>query len=82
MAGTYKFVVHYYADSHQGGSQSSATTVELYSYNTLIGTFGPTTLQSTGHTWDVFTVEWPSLNVTTLGNMYQNSSSGGFCGFP
>lgn len=81
LAGTYKFVVHYYADSHNGGAQSSATTVELYSYNTLIGTFGPTTLQSTGHTWDVFTVEWPSLNVTTLGNLYQYSGSGGFCGF-
>jgi len=82
MAGTYTFIVHYFADSHEGFPQSSATTVELYSYNQLLATFGPTTLQSTNDTWDVFTVDWPSKTVTTLGSIYQlPQSSVQFCGF-
>ena len=79
IAGTYTFIVHYYADSHDGPSQPAATTVEVYSYNTLLKTFGPTTTQSTNDVWDVFTIEWPSKVITTLGNVYHVGSGPGMC---
>ncbi|MFO0749769.1 MAG: choice-of-anchor D domain-containing protein [Myxococcota bacterium] len=72
--GTYTFKVHYYADSHQGGSKPSDTTVEIWSYGTLLQSFGPTSTASTGWTWDVFTIDWPSGHITTLGNLWQVGS--------
>jgi hypothetical protein len=80
--GLYTFKIHYYDDTYDDSfPQSSNATVKLLSYGTVIQTWGPTHLDHTGRTWDVFTVEWPSLTVTTLGALYNNSTSGGFC-FP
>jgi len=69
--GTYKVVMHYYSESYDdwGGGASNAT-VRVYSYGQLLGTFGPTTLEYTDKTWDVCTIDWPSANVTELGNIY------------
>jgi hypothetical protein len=79
--GVYKFIIHYYDDTYEGSfPQASKATVQLLSYGTVIQTWGPTHLDQTNRTWDVFTVEWPSLNVTTLGAMY-SKGGGGFC-FP
>lgn len=79
--GIYKFIIHYYDDTYDDSfPQPSNATVQLLSYGTVIQSWGPTHLASVNRTWDVFTVEWPSLNVTTLGAMY-NGGSGGFC-FP
>ncbi|MCB9730431.1 MAG: choice-of-anchor D domain-containing protein [Deltaproteobacteria bacterium] len=79
--GTYKFIIHYYDDTWDGSfPQASNATVQLLSYGTLVQSWGPTHLDHINRTWDVFTVEWPSLKVTTLGAMYSNAG-GGFC-FP
>ncbi len=75
--GTYKFVVHYYSDSYEDGmSTETNATVEVYSYDQLIGTYGPVHLSSTNDTWDVFTLGWPGASLTPLGtSVYQISSS-------
>jgi hypothetical protein len=79
VPGTYRFIVHYFDDSYGGsGSNGSQATVELQSYGQTIATFGPTFLDSTNYTWDVFDVEWMGPNtppvVTTLGNTYKVSN--------
>ena len=75
-------MVHYYDDTFDfSAATDSNATVEVYSYNTLIATFGPENLASTNWNWDVFTIEWPSLTITTLGNVYVANTVGGFC-FP
>ncbi len=73
IAGSYKVIMHYYADNSEGASKP---TVRVYSYGQLIKTFGPTSLSSTNMTWDVCSVDWPSAAVTTLGNVYSGSSPG------
>lgn len=88
QTGTYKYVVHYYSDSHDGSfSTDTDATVEVYSYGVLLGTFGPVNLDQTNRNWDVFTIDWPSATVTPLGNTYMISSSQvnscfNFPGFP
>ena len=79
--GTYRFVVHYFSDTYDGGfggggaSTSTNATVELQSYGATVATFGPVFLDATNRTWDVFEVEWPSMAVTTLGSTWMISSS-------
>ena len=78
--GTYTFIVHYYDDTYDWSSPSpSNATVEILSYGVVTHTFGPELLDSTNWNWDVFTVDWPpvggTLNVTTLGQVYQVSQS-------
>lgn len=73
--GTYRFIVHYYDDTHEGSwSQSSNPTVEVLSYGQPVASFGPEYLDSTNWNWDVFEIEWPSAVVTPLGNTYTVSS--------
>jgi len=80
--GTYTYMVHYWDDTFGDSfSQAANATVEVYSYNQLIATYGPEHLAHTDRTWDVFTIEWPSLNITPLGNVYTTTQTGGFC-FP
>ena len=77
-AGTYKYIVHYYSDQDPNGFSSSVSTnatVEVYSFGTLLKSFGPVFLDQTNRTWDVFTIEWPSLNIVELGNTYIVPSS-------
>ena len=82
IAGTYTFIVHYYADHHDTFSKASDTTVEVWSYGTLLGTFGPTRLNSTNDAWDVFTIDWPAATVTQLGRVWQvPSGTVRSCGF-
>ncbi len=74
--GTYKFVIHYYKDSFDfGDSTSTSTTVEVFNFGNKIAEFGPQFLDSTNWNWDVFEIEWPSKNITPLGNTYQVPSS-------
>jgi len=74
--GTYQFIVHYYDDTYDFTSPAASNaTVEILSYGVVTHTFGPENLAATNWNWDVFEVEWPpvggTLNVTTLGNVYQ-----------
>ena len=80
-AGTYKYVVHYYSDDYEASmSTSTQATVTVFSYGVEIAEFGPTFLDSTNWTWDVFTIDWPSAAITPLGSVYQVSSSAvGMC---
>lgn len=78
--GVYTFIVHYYDDTYDFSSPTASNaTVEILSYGVVTHTFGPEYLQGTNWNWDVFEVEWPpvngTLNVTTLGNVYQVSQS-------
>jgi hypothetical protein len=69
--GIYTFVVHYYDDtSWSFGSSASNATVEFLSYGQVIQTFGPVNLDQSNRVWDVFSIEWPSMAITTLGNTY------------
>ncbi len=80
--GVYTYMVHYWDDTFDDSSPApSNATVEVYSYNQLIASFGPEHLASTNRTWDVLTIEWPSLSITTLNNVYTTSQTGGSC-FP
>ena len=64
QSGVFTYTVHYWDDTWEGSSpQSTNATVELYNYGTKIAEFGPVGLDSTNRTWDVFTVEWPSLDI-------------------
>jgi len=72
-AGTFKYVVHYYSDQDPNGFTNSVetnATVEVYSFGLLLKTFGPVHLDQTNRNWDVFTIDWPSLNIVELGNTY------------
>jgi hypothetical protein len=72
-AGTYKYVVHYYSDQDPSGFSASVetnATVEVYSFGQLLKTFGPVHLDQSNRNWDVFTIDWPSLNIVELGNTY------------
>ncbi len=70
--GTYKIIIYYYRDSYNDSpSTDTRATVRVYHYGQLAATFGPTYLASTGWTWDVCTIDWPSLTITTLGQVYQ-----------
>ncbi len=73
---TYKYVIHYWRDSYDNSmSTDTNATVKLYIRGTLVQTFGPYHLQSTGDTVAVFTLDWPSQNVTELGTSYSTPSS-------
>jgi len=76
IPGTYTFIVHYYQDSFEF-SQGTPTTasVEVSSKGQLLASFGPKPLDATNRTWDVFTVEWPSMAITELGNTYMLPAS-------
>ena len=76
MVGTYKYVVHYYDDTHEGSSSSPANaTVEVWTYGQKVGTFGPVHLDQTNRNWDVFTVDWPDPTPKVLGATYMITSS-------
>jgi hypothetical protein len=85
QAGIYKYVVHYYDDSFEGGmSTDTNATVEVYSYGVLIGTYGPVNLDTTNRNWDVFTIDWPSATLSAQGNTYMSNGVGacGLFNFP
>jgi hypothetical protein len=69
----YRVVLHYYA-----ADGSTNALVKLFHRGSLVQAFGPHRLSSTGETWDVFELEWPSRNLTTLTNPTP-SVSGGSC---
>ena len=80
--GTYKVLIHYYADNHDGMSGgASKPVVRVYSYGQLVQSFGPVTLSSTNAMWDVCNIDWPSVNITPLGNVYTVNSTPAGC-FP
>jgi len=77
--GVFTYTVHYWDDTWEGStSQSTNATVEIYNLGTKIAEFGPVNLDATNRTWDVFSIEWPSLAITDLNTLYQTSGSG-FC---
>jgi hypothetical protein len=84
--GIYKFVVHYYDDTFEDSSSASTNAiVEVFNLGQKIGEFGPVNLDQTNRNWDVFEIEWPSLNITELGNTYvvpQSAVQTCFPGFP
>jgi hypothetical protein len=64
---TYRVVLHYWADSHnQSFGGPSNSTVKLYIRGVLIQTWGPKRLGSTGDTWNVFEIDWPSQTIRTF----------------
>ncbi len=74
--GTYKVLLHYYNDSYDSWTGGATDCiVRIYSYNNLVAEYGPVKLDQTNRNWDVCLVEWPSLQMTTLGNTYMVSSS-------
>lgn len=57
----YRLVLHYWlADG------PTNALVKLYHRGTLVQAWGPRLMSSTGATWEVFELEWPSRNLTTL----------------
>ncbi|MEC8024321.1 MAG: hypothetical protein VX223_10335, partial [Myxococcota bacterium] len=79
QAGIYTNTVHYWDDTWDGSSaQASSATVAVFSYGSMIAEFGPVKLDATNRTWDVFTLEWPSMNIVELNTLYETSGSG-FC---
>ncbi len=67
VIGTYTYVVHYFDDTYLGsGSSGTNATVEVLSYGQVIATFGPTYLDKTDRTWDVFTIHWPTKSVVPI----------------
>ena len=78
--GIYTYIVHYWDDTFDfSAAQSTNATVEVFSYNQPIATFGPEFLEYVDRTWEVFTIEWPSLNIVANGNVYTTTQTGGFC---
>lgn len=74
LPGTYRVFLHYYLDSYDGSSSTSTrATVRIYNRGQLLGTFGPQLLDSTGRIWDVARIEWPSAQVTPLGQLSTTS---------
>ena len=74
-----------YDDTYDGSWPDTANaTVEVSSYGNVVATFGPEHLASTNWNWDVFTIDWPSGNVTQLGNVYSvpQSAVKGCLNFP
>lgn len=74
---TYRVVLHYWRDSHDtSGSSPSNATVKLYIQGNLIQTWGPKYLGSTGDTWNVFEIDWPSQTIRTFNDpLYSVPSS-------
>jgi hypothetical protein len=74
--GLYTFMVHYYNDSYNDSfGTDTDVTVRLYTYGQLVQTWGPQNLDHTNITWDVFTIDWPAATVTTIGDVWECSSS-------
>jgi hypothetical protein len=79
-AGKYTFMIHYYDNSYEGfGTTDTNVTVQVLSYGQVIATLGPTYLDTTNRTWDVFELTWvgPNVapNIVTLGNTYMVPNS-------
>lgn len=69
--GTYRFIVHYYRDNFEDSwGVSTNAKVEVFNFNQKIAEFGPEYLDKTNRNWDVFDIEWPSMQVTALGQTY------------
>ena len=65
VPGQYLITVYYYSDTGSGSgdegmSVSTNATVEVYIHGTLVQTYGPHYLGSTGDRWDVAVIDWPS----------------------
>jgi hypothetical protein len=82
--GQYTIWVHYYSDTGSGGSGDvggsgvpANATVEVYIGGVLQATYGPQRLGSTGASWDVATLDWPSGTLTPLGRTFSTGASGG-----
>ena len=80
IPGDYRFIVHYYDDTHNGGSSTATdTTVQVLSYGQVVAEFGPITLDKTNRNWDVFDLTWVSSavppTITALGNTYMVPAS-------
>ncbi len=75
MAGTYKYVVHYYDDTYEDSAATDTNaTVEVYEFGQLLGTYGPVYLDVTNRSWDVFTIQYPGAIITPLGATYMTQS--------
>ncbi len=76
VIGTYTYVVHYFDDTYLGsGSTGTNATVEVLSYGQVIAKFGPTYLDKTNRTWDVFTIQWPTKSVVPIDTTWVVPSS-------
>jgi hypothetical protein len=78
--GKYRFFIHYYSDAfNDSWGSDTNTTVKVLSYGNVIAEFGPTNLDTTNRTWEVFELEWISKTVppiiTPLGSTYIASGS-------
>lgn len=61
--GNYRVIVHYYSDDGQG---PSVAWIAVYIDGQREGSFGPHTLTSTGATWQVADIDWPSGTATAV----------------
>ena len=75
VTGTYTYVVHYFDDTYDGSFPTATdATVEVLSYGQTVATFGPKSLDQINRTWDVFTLHWPTMAISPLGNTWMISS--------
>lgn len=65
---SYRVVVNYYDDRDEG---ASTATVRIYLQGYLAYE-GSSVLGSTGDNWDVATIQWPSGQVTPIGDVYDS----------
>ena len=47
----------------------------MLSYGQVIAKFGPTYLDKTNRTWDVFTIQWPTKSVVPIDTTWVVTSS-------
>lgn len=77
MAGTYRVVAHYWADH---GGDAPNVTVEILSFDQVVGQYGPVRLRALDDEWDVVEIDWPGLALRPLGNQVVNRNRGQLCG--
>jgi len=74
--GTYQVLVHYW-DAHEGSPPNA--NIELYSFGTLMGSFGPEPLNAVNDVWVVAEIDFPGFVIRPIDATSQQPR-GSLCG--
>lgn len=77
LPGTYRVVAQYW-DDH--GGDAPEVTVEILSFDQVVGRYGPVRLSDINDEWDVVEIDWPGLALRPLGNQVVSRNRGQLCG--
>lgn len=75
--GTYRVIAQYW-DSHGGNAPN--VTVEVLSFDQVVGQYGPVRLNQSDDEWDVVDIDWPGPVLRPRGNAVVNRGRGALCG--